>query len=162
LVDHWTKGREKDWRVSRLRANAPVEVEDFVPTALRAVEETREAAMAAIETTCTVQPGDIAYIPRGQFHAATTPRGRSLHVTFAIRPLCGYDLARALARLALFDPEVRRYPPELRGEATGAAESGFVEGLRARLRQLADDPRLEQVLAELRAELVARSRGGRP
>ena len=45
--------------------------------------------------TFTVKPGDVVYIPRGQFHNAQAMNGVSLHVTFAIAPPTGMDVLEA-------------------------------------------------------------------
>jgi ribosomal protein L16 Arg81 hydroxylase len=150
---------EKEWRISSLRANRPLDVNEMRPTVGAAVEAARTQALANISMTFTVKPGDVVYIPRGQFHVATTPRGRSLHVTFAIRQLAGYDLAQALARLALSDARLRDYLPLPLADHDGTrAQVGLAE-FKGRLKELLDGPNFDQTLAAVRAELIARSNG---
>jgi lysine-specific demethylase/histidyl-hydroxylase NO66 len=150
---------EKEWRISSLRANRPLDVEEMRATNSAAVEATREQALANISMTFTVKPGDVVYIPRGQFHVATTPRGRSLHVTFAIRQLAGYDLAKALGRLALSDPRLRDYLPLPLADPDGTRAALCLAEFKGRLRELLDGPHFDQTLAAVRAELIARSNG---
>jgi hypothetical protein len=90
---------------------------------------------------------------------ATTPSGRSLHVTFAIRPLCGYDLAQALCRLALADPRLRDYLPDLYQGSVSEQTHDRLAEFKDRLKELLDGPNLAQALAAVRADLIARSNG---
>jgi len=41
-----------------------------------------------------MKPGDILYLPRGQYHDALTGDRASLHVTFGVAPATGLGLAR--------------------------------------------------------------------
>jgi hypothetical protein len=150
---------EKEWRISSLRANRPLDVDEMRSTCNQAVEATREQALANISMTFTVKPGDVIYIPRGRFHVATTPRGRSLHVTFAIRQLAGYDLAVALGRLALADPLLRDYLPLPLTDSDGTRAQVCLAEFKGRLKELLDGPNFDQTLAAVRAELIARSNG---
>ena len=152
---------EKEWQISSLRADRPLDVPEMRGTFEDAVEAMREQALASVAMTFTVKPGDVVYIPRGQFHMATTPSGRSLHVTFAIRPLCGYDLAQALCRLALADPRLRDYLPDLdQGPVSDQTHDRLAE-FKDRLKELLDGPNLTQALAAVRADLMAQSNGNR-
>lgn len=148
---------EKEWRISSLRANRPLDVEAMRATCNAAVEEAREQALASISMTFTVKPGDVVYIPRGQFHVATTPRGRSLHVTFAIRQLAGYDIAQALCGLALTDPHLRDYLPNPYADPDGTRAQACLAEFKGRLKELLDGPNFDQALAAVRADLIARS-----
>lgn len=152
---------EKEWRISSLRADRPLDVPEMRGTFDDAVEAMREQALASVAMTFTVKPGDVVYIPRGQFHMATTPSGRSLHVTFAIRALCGYDLAQALSRLALSDPRLRDYLPDLDQGSLSEQTHDRLAEFKDRLKALLDGPNLAQALAEVRADLMARSNGNR-
>jgi ribosomal protein L16 Arg81 hydroxylase len=152
---------EKEWRISSLRADRPLDVPEMRGTFEDAVEAMREQALASTAMTFTVKPGDAVYIPRGQFHMATTPSGRSLHVTFAIRSLCGYDLAQALCRLALADPRLRDYLPDLDQGAVNEQTQARLAEFKDRLKELLDGPNLAQALAAVRADLMAQSNGHR-
>lgn len=150
----------KEWRISSLRADRPLDVPEM--RGIFDVDDAmREQALASVDMTFTVKPGDVVYIPRGQFHMATTPSGRSLHVTFAIRSLSGYDLAQALSRLALSDPGLRDYLPGLDPGAISEQTHDRLTEFKHRLKALLDGPNLDQALAEVRADLIARSNGNR-
>ena len=147
---------EKDWQISSLRADRPLDVPEMQGAFDNAIEAMREQALASVDMTFTVKPGDVVYIPRGQFHMATTPVGRSLHVTFAIRPLSGYDLVQALSRLALSDAGSRGYLPNLDQDYSG--EQTLAE-FKDRLKELLDSPDMDHALADVRADLIALSNG---
>jgi hypothetical protein len=101
----------KEWFVSKVRVNCPLDVPVLAPTIKRALEERRDEALAEPLMTVLTEPGDVLYIPRGQFHDARTSSGRSLPVTFAIAPPTGIDVIEALARLALGEALFREYLP---------------------------------------------------
>ena len=107
--------------------------------------------------TFTVEPGDVVYVPRGQVHNARTPAGRSLHVTFGITPLSGFDVLGALADLALAEPLFRDFLPVRPRDRGGAARREQVARLRERLAALAGSDALERRLDALLAERIARS-----
>lgn len=100
----------KTWDISKLRVNRPIEAIEMVSTIRDEIQERSFDAGNAILETFTVSPGDLVYIPRGQFHNARTESGRSLHVTFGIEMPTGFDLANRILRGLLADPRMREYP----------------------------------------------------
>jgi lysine-specific demethylase/histidyl-hydroxylase NO66 len=138
----------KQWFVSEVRVNCPLDVPALAPTIRRALEERREEALRESLMTVVTEPGDVLYIPRGQFHDARTPSGRSLHVTFAIAPPTGIDAIEALARLALGEALFRQYLPHELANGPCSTEA-HMERLADRLGELTRGP-------ELRAELDLR------
>jgi ribosomal protein L16 Arg81 hydroxylase len=140
----------KEWFVSQVRVNCPLDVPALAPTMQRALSERREEALAEPLMTVVTEPGDVLYIPRGQFHDARTAAERSLHVTFAIAPPTGMDVIEALARLALGEALFRGYLPH--ALANGAASTQAHLGrLGDRLAQLARSPQLRAELERLAA-----------
>jgi ribosomal protein L16 Arg81 hydroxylase len=131
----------KEWFVSKVRVNCPLDVPALAPTIRRALTERRDEALAEPLMTVVTEPGDLLYIPRGQFHDARTPAGRSLHVTFAIAPPTGLDVIEALARLALGEAQFRDYLPH--PLATGRSLADHVAALGDRLAALARSPDLQ-------------------
>lgn len=115
----------KTWWISEVRIDRPldaVEMEAAVAAALRA---RRDDALARTLATFTAAPGDLVYIPRGQFHNAKaegerTTGNRSLHVTFGIRTPSGFDVAQHLAKVMLADPIFREYLPPAAADVDGA------------------------------------------
>ena len=148
---------EKEWLVSKLRANCPLEGPEFAPAVRQALEEFRAAALAEPLMTVVTRPGDVLYIPRGQFHDARTPRGRSLHITFAIDPPTALDVLAALGPLALSETLFREYLPPAIADETGALARAHLKRVAERLAQLAGG---EDVLRALGRQLATRSTPG--
>ncbi len=138
----------KEWFVSSVRVNCPLDVPALVPTIRQALGERRRQALAEPLMTVVTEPGDALYIPRGQFHDARTPTARSLHVTFAIAPPTGIDVIEALARLALAEGLFREYVPHALANGPRSA-SVHLARLGDRLAELARSPELRTELDRL-------------
>ena len=115
---------EKTWRVYESRADAPVNPVPPGDEWEKWLTETRgkllfEAAM---------KPGDLLYLPRGQYHDALTGDRASLHVTFGVSPANGLALFKLLENALTREREFRAYLPDARDEAA----------LRERLTKLAE------------------------
>ncbi len=110
----------KEWMVSEVRVDRPLDAAEMEPAVAAAQRGRRDEAAAHPLLRFRVGPGSVVYVPRGQFHGATTPgagdeaagpSGRSLHVTFGIRQLTGFDVVKILAGEALADPLFRELSP---------------------------------------------------
>jgi len=115
---------EKCWRVYEARADTPV-------TALPPGEEVEKwltASRGRLLFEVNMKPGDILYLPRGQYHDALTGAQASLHITFGVSPATGLTLFKLLENAASQESAFRAYLPDARDEAD----------LRERLARLAD------------------------
>src|SRR6185369_8514580 len=98
----------------------------------------------------------LVYVPRGQFHEASTPdapvspRGRSLHVTFGIRHLSGHDVLRLLSELALAEPVFREYLPAAAADPEGGRAAAQIDQILARARAILGGPDLPRAIAAAR------------
>ena len=153
---------EKTWQISAIRVDRPLDAAEMEPAVASALRARRDEAVARPLLAIAVAPGDVVYIPRGQFHNASTPRGRSLHVTFGIRQLAGFDLVKLLATTALGEPLFREYLPAAAADPDGARAAALVDEILARLRDLTRGPELLADLRAARAHLVGRGRAPRP
>ncbi|HSD75402.1 MAG TPA: cupin domain-containing protein [Steroidobacteraceae bacterium] len=115
---------EKTWRIYESRADTPVlplppgdEIEKWLT-------ESRGALLFEAH----MKPGDVLYLPRGQYHDALTGAQASLHVTFGVAPATGLALFKLLESALLRESEFRAYLPDARSESE----------LRERLAQLAE------------------------
>jgi hypothetical protein len=128
----------KGWRVYEGRADRPIEHAAFynVPQA----EYDRMKGAVAAEVTMT--PGDLLYLPRGQFHDALALDEASVHVTFSCSAPIGLDWLNDLWSAAMQDPLFREDLP-LAGPG-GAAENpelaSHLKALAERFAALASDP----------------------
>jgi hypothetical protein len=136
----------KEWMVSKVRLNCPLDVPALAPTIRRALEERRAEAQAEPLMTVVTEPGDVLYIPRGQFHDARTPEGRSLHVTFAIAPPTGIDVVDLLGRVALGEALFREYLPHPARDEDGSQTRACLAKLAERLGELARSDELLRAL----------------
>ncbi len=68
---------EKSWRIYESRA---------APGVGHGTQAEIDAARGAVALEVLMRPGDLLYIPRGQYHDAIARDGASLHVTFAVAP----------------------------------------------------------------------------
>ena len=103
---------EKLWRVYESRADTPVlplppgdEIEKWLT-------ESRGRLLFEV----TMKPGDILYLPRGQYHDALTGSQASLHVTFGVSPATGLALFKLLENAVTQESAFRAYLPDARSE----------------------------------------------
>lgn len=116
---------EKVWNIYEHRAENPaMALPDDMETR-RWFERTRGPLMTQI----VMKPGDLLYLPRGQYHDALATTGPSLHVTFAVTPQTGRAVVAMLDRLAAGHALFRDWLPSAR------ADDG--KALKAHLRDLA-------------------------
>ncbi len=104
---------------------------------------------------------EVVYLPRGVFHNASTPEGRSLHVTFGVRLPTGYDALVRLAHEALSDPMMREYLTPLAADLDGARAAETLDALVERMRASLTVERVSEALSLVRTTMVARSRDSR-
>lgn len=133
---------EKRWRIYRGRANNPIEHAAF-HNVLQA-EYDRMKGSVAEEVTMT--PGDLLYLPRGQYHDALANSEASIHVSFSCTEPLGLDWLTGLWQSAVSDPLFRADLPRPDGPEGEAALVRHVEALMERLREMALGPQgIEQV-----------------
>jgi hypothetical protein len=116
---------EKTWRLYANREVDPVDHPPHTPDAQARID----AARGPVVHQVTTRPGDLLYIPRGQYHDALAQQGASMHISFAVAPRTGRVLASLLDAAIGADPAFRAYLPD--PDAQGGA------ALAARLRDLA-------------------------
>jgi bifunctional lysine-specific demethylase and histidyl-hydroxylase NO66 len=149
---------DKAWTISEVRVDRPIDASEMEPIVRATIQGRRAEAEARPLLRFTARPGSVVYIPRGQFHNAKAGTPRSLHVTFGLRLLTGHDVAVALARLAMVDPELREYLPPAATDREGGRATARIEAIRARLGALLSSPDLDRAIAEAHAYAALRSR----
>lgn len=134
---------EKTWRLYEGRFEEPIEDDGYRYASFD--EDFHANAKGALAQEVTLTPGDILYIPRGQYHDALAGSDASLHLSFGtIRPT-GLDFLRTISRAATADPLFRQEMPTI--DETDLYRER-VRGLAARLLALLDDPRVTNQLLE--------------
>ncbi len=96
------------------------------------------------EWSAVLEPGDMLYIPRGDFHRAQVEDGHSLHLTIGLAFPRGDDVVRWLGRRCLEDEVFRRDISTLAGPEALATRQ---EELRAALHNAVDSLDLDRFLA---------------
>jgi hypothetical protein len=130
---------DKGWWLSEVRVDRPLDAPEMEGAIAAALRLRRDEAAARTLCEWTARPGDLVYIPRGQFHNARALGGRSLHVTFGIRTPSGFELAQVMVRDLLADPLLRELLPPRASDPDGARTAALLAEIAARL-QLAFDP----------------------
>jgi hypothetical protein len=115
---------EKTWRIYEARADAPVNPVPPGDEWEKWLTDTRGKLLFE----ALMKPGDVLYLPRGQYHDALTGDSASLHVTFGVSPATGLALFKLLESVLARESDFRAYLPDARD----------AEGLRDRLAKLGD------------------------
>lgn len=103
---------EKTWRVYESRADAPV-----VPLPPGdEIEKWLTASRGRLLFEADMKPGDLLYLPRGQYHDALTGAQASLHVTFGVSPATGLALFKLLETAVTQESAFRQYLPDARNQ----------------------------------------------
>jgi bifunctional lysine-specific demethylase and histidyl-hydroxylase MINA len=113
---------EKTWRLYEGRFEHPLQ-SDYA----RLPPEQHAQARGKLLKEVLLTPGDVLYIPRGQYHDAVASSEACLHLTFGIVPRTGHDFLTVLLRSLDADPLFREALPHL----------DDVQAYRAHLRRLA-------------------------
>jgi ribosomal protein L16 Arg81 hydroxylase len=144
---------EKTWRLYANREADPVDMPDDSDGRAR---ERLHAGRGALVQEVRMRPGDVLYLPRGQYHDALATEGASLHATFSITPLYGRILFRLLEGAAMQDPAFRRWlrPATEQG---GAPLRAQLADLGSRLAALAASPAFADEIAMSQTALTPRA-----
>ena len=101
---------EKTWQVWESRADTPV---NPVPPG-EEWEKWLTESRGKLLFEAHMKPGDILYLPRGQYHDALTGDAASLHVTFGVAPTTGLALFKLLETALTRESDFRAYLPDAR------------------------------------------------
>jgi len=95
----------KVWRVYEGRARHPIDVPGHNFASFDADYHAR--AKGKVVKELEMRPGDVLYLPRGQYHEALASSDASLHLSFGINQPTGIDVVKLLIR-SLDDEELFR------------------------------------------------------
>jgi bifunctional lysine-specific demethylase and histidyl-hydroxylase MINA len=124
----------KTWHVYEGRAADPIAHPMFRSYG----REHHDKAKGNLLMDVHMEPGDLLYLPRGQYHDAIADEGGAVHVAFGVTYVIGLDVASTLYERMMYEPMFRANLPR----PDGADD----QALRERLRMLADG--IATVLAE--------------
>lgn len=147
---------EKLWRVYEGRAADPIEHPLFVGQP----RETHERAKGKVIAEVLMKPGDLLYLPRGQYHDAVARSERTMHIAFGAVGVIGMDLVSALYARAAEEPLFRADLPRRHGQGPGTGQAAFDARLAAlgqRLAELAASPEVSAALGKFQDDFRYRS-----
>lgn len=121
---------EKTWFVFEGRADAPIAHAMFegLPP------EHHEAAKGKLWREVRLKPGDLLYLPRGQYHYALADDGPCAHIAFGVTYPIGLDVVTYLFERAVAEPLARRNLPQGDAQALSERLAGLADGISAILR----------------------------
>ena len=99
---------EKVWHVFEGRADAPI----AHPLFKSEPQEHHETAKGELWREVRLRPGDLLYLPRGQYHYALAEEGGCIHVAFGVTYPIGLDALAPLFDRAVAEPVFRRNLPQ--------------------------------------------------
>ena len=141
----------KRWRVYEGRALHPLERAGH--SYAWQTPEHHEQAKGRVLTEVEMTPGDVLYLPRGQYHDALATSGASLHLSFGVTRATGLDFMGVLAESLPDDPAFRAELPHFDDPQAVAAH---LARLGRRLAELTVDPELAAQVAGWQRERVFR------
>ena len=144
---------EKTWNIYEGRLDNPVHHSTFLDLTADQHRHNRRELMMEVHMT----PGDLLYLPRGQYHDALASSEGTLHLTFGVIPLRGLDVFELLEDEAIADSLFRQDLPRV-------ADDGGAQDLGKRLGALANrlsDMMQEPSFLEAAIQLQKRRRGTR-
>ncbi len=122
---------EKTWHVYEGRAEAPLNHPMFKMLGREHHERAKGEKLFDAELT----PGDLLYLPRGQYHDALAHDGGTVHIAFGVTYPIGLDVMSLLYERTVAEPLFRADLPAADGPE---AEAALRERLQAFARRLAE------------------------
>ncbi len=98
---------EKVWRVYEGRLDQPIASTAFQTLSQDFIDANKGPVLLEV----TMRPGDVLYIPRGQYHDAVATGDNALHVAFGATHPIGIDVVNLVLARAMEDPVFRANLP---------------------------------------------------
>ncbi len=125
----------KTWRLYEGRAEGAAEIPGFDCGSVS--PEQREIAKGKVLQEVTMKPGDLLYVPRGQYHDALATSEASLHISFGVTEPQGQDFITILLGILPRDPLFRASLPHF---DDGESHLAHLRKLAERLQAIVTDP----------------------
>lgn len=131
---------EKVWRIYEGRLDKPIANAAYKTLS----DEFHRRNRGAVAAEITLRPGDLLYIPRGQYHDALASSDGCIHLAFGLTHVIGVDVLSLLFEQAIADPLFRsNLPPS---DAGPEARRQWLEALGERLKSLATSDAVDEAL----------------
>lgn len=116
---------EKTWRIYKGRSNTPIEHPQFRNVPPAEIERMK----GPLDKEVIMTPGDVLYLPRGQYHDALATSSDSLHISFSCLTSVGLNLMQDLVQRLVNDPAFREDLPRPDGMLGQVALQAHVDRL---------------------------------
>lgn len=136
---------EKVWRLYETRMDNPIAHPRFKSYG----QEWHDKNRGAVKAEVLMRPGDLLYIPRGQYHDAVAMSDGTIHIAFGVTHVIGMDVFDMLAGMAVDDSAFRQNMPRP-DEGEDAARS-WLAGLGKKLAAFAENPAMSAALRDYQA-----------
>ena len=114
---------EKVWNIYETRMDDPIAHPAFKSFG----QDWHDSNRGAIAQQVLMRPGDLLYIPRGQYHDAMATSDGTIHIAFGVTQVIGFDVLEMVKATVVDDVEFRRNMPRPeQGEAAVAAWLGML------------------------------------
>jgi ribosomal protein L16 Arg81 hydroxylase len=137
----------KRWNIYQGQLDRPIEHAMFQNVPQVEYDRRKGEVAEVIE----MNPGDLLYLPRGQFHDALTSSGISVHLSVSSNEPLGLDWLTQLWNLAVRDPEFRSVLPLPDGPSGEEALRRHLKHLYKRLGAIAFDAQSLRMAKNLRS-----------
>ncbi|NBC34922.1 MAG: hypothetical protein GVY13_19805 [Alphaproteobacteria bacterium] len=111
--------------------------------------EEHDRAKGGVVEQVTLRPGDILYVPQGQYHQALASQEGSLHLSFGARHFTGADLVNLLLKEVPKHPAFREALPHFDEPARHQAHLARLAGL---LREFVASPQASTMMRDFQRE----------
>jgi len=108
---------EKLWRLYETRADVPIAHPLFKSYG----QEWHDSNRGKVAREIVMRPGDLLYIPRGQYHDAIATSDGTIHIAFGVTHVIGMDALDLFVSMAVSDPLFRGNMPRPSSDAADAA-----------------------------------------
>lgn len=116
---------EKVWRVYKGRADAPIEHPQFRNIPPAEVERMK----GEVDREIVMTPGDVLYLPRGQFHDALAASNDTMHITISCQTPVGLNVMQEMVLRLVDEPAFRQDLPRPDGLVGQAALREHMDAL---------------------------------
>lgn len=134
----------KTWNVYSGRADHPI----AHPLFKGLPQSHHEQAKGELLMEVALQPGDLLYLPRGQYHDALASTDAVIHVAFGAHHPLGMDLMNLFYDRVAYEQLFRRPLPRIEADGGEEALRAHMKEMGARLAELAEDPAVVEAFAK--------------
>jgi hypothetical protein len=126
----------KTWHIYEGRAADPIAHPLFKSLGREHHEQAKGAKLMDVH----MEPGDLLYLPRGQYHDALADEGGTVHIAFGVTYPIGFDVMGVLFERVAAEPEFRANLPRPDGPAAAEALTARLTELSDKIRTILADP----------------------